>query len=346
MPLKTSIERSRTGDTFADIPVQRHAAGTAAHRLSPSGNEPVAFIVHHTSGRGTPESVVSGWRAAKKGIGTQFIMDRDAVVHDVAAEYGYHGTGHIHPNYLPAWARQAGIRNQTVVGMEIIARNDRDVTPQQAAEAQRWINENYPTTTPYGHGEVNPGHREATEGMTVVSALRRDRGTGPAARQAPTPPARPPATLPAPTTSAGGGTLLFLHGMQSRYNQGGVSRTPAQVEASMAQYAAARNMRFEAIHTSGDTITRLQQIAEAQERINRGGISTVVGFSSGGYSLRNLRGSFERIAIGSPGVPYNVVLPGGHMQQPEALAQAAVRTAPRESTFATTTPGQTAARHD
>ena len=114
----------------------------------------------------------------------------------------------------------------------------------------------------------------------------------------------------------------------------------------MAQYAAARNMRFEAIHTSGDTITRLQQIAEAQERINRGGISTVVGFSSGGYSLRNLRGSFERIAIGSPGVPYNVVLPGGHMQQPEALAQAAVRTAPRESTFATTTPGQTAARHD
>jgi hypothetical protein len=32
-----------------------------------------------------------------------------------------------------------------------------------------------PNTLVYGHGEVNPGHREADEDMTVVNAIRRER---------------------------------------------------------------------------------------------------------------------------------------------------------------------------
>ena len=30
----------------------------------------------------------------------------------------------------------------------------------------------------FGHGEVNPGHKEADEGMTIVNAIRRDRAAG------------------------------------------------------------------------------------------------------------------------------------------------------------------------
>jgi hypothetical protein len=50
-----------------------------AARLAPNGKEPEAFVVHHTSGRGDPASIVSGWRQERPGIGTQYIMDRRSV---------------------------------------------------------------------------------------------------------------------------------------------------------------------------------------------------------------------------------------------------------------------------
>jgi hypothetical protein len=59
--------------------------------------------------------------------------------------------------------------------MEVIAENDRDVTKAQREAAVRFIRENYPNTPVFGHGEVNPGHREPDEGMTIINAIRAER---------------------------------------------------------------------------------------------------------------------------------------------------------------------------
>jgi hypothetical protein len=69
--------------------------------------------------------------------------------------------------------------------MEIIARDDRDVLPIQRQRFVEFIRKNYPTTPVYGHGEVNPGHKEATEGLTVSEAVRADRAARTAASATP-----------------------------------------------------------------------------------------------------------------------------------------------------------------
>jgi hypothetical protein len=59
--------------------------------------------------------------------------------------------------------------------MEIIAKDDSDITPKQVAAFKRfwgaWSKE-HPGTPIFGHGEVNPGHKQATEGLTVANAVR------------------------------------------------------------------------------------------------------------------------------------------------------------------------------
>jgi hypothetical protein len=67
------------------------------------------------------------------------------------------------------------LENSNIVGMEVIAKNDKDVTPAQIAAARKFIAEKYPNTPVFGHGEVNPGHKEADEGMTITNAIRNDR---------------------------------------------------------------------------------------------------------------------------------------------------------------------------
>src|SRR4029453_9449232 len=54
--------------------------------------------------------------------------------------------------------------------------------------ARQFIATNYPDVPGYGHGEVNPGHKLADEGLMVVRAIRGDRGVQPhtaAPRRAP-----------------------------------------------------------------------------------------------------------------------------------------------------------------
>ncbi len=68
-------------------------------------------------------------------------------------------------------SRAAGgqLSNENTVGMEIIAKDDKDVTRAQVLSAS------YPNTPVFGHGEVNPGHKQATEGWTVTHAIREER---------------------------------------------------------------------------------------------------------------------------------------------------------------------------
>jgi hypothetical protein len=128
---------------------------------------PQGFVFHHSGG-----TTLQGLRATlqDRGLGSEYLMDRDGTIY----AYGQPGSPHMQPN--DRWGGIApGLTNANALGMELVARNNQDVTPAQVAAAQRFIAANYPTTPVYGHGEVNPGHKQADEGMAVVNAIRADR---------------------------------------------------------------------------------------------------------------------------------------------------------------------------
>ena len=166
----------------------RQTDGGAGSVSAPGRGAPKAFIMHHTVIGGSPQDIVDFWKKQGKGYGAQYIMDRDGVVHDTQKEFGYSGTNEILND------QKHGLTNGNVVGMEIIAKNDKDVTPAQAKFAAAFVKQNYPTTPVYGHGQVNPGHKEATEGMTAVNAVNADRGSAPTTPTKGPNKGKPPAT--------------------------------------------------------------------------------------------------------------------------------------------------------
>ena len=133
--------------------------------LAATGKPPEAFIMHHTGGRGTPKDVLNTLN--QRGLGVEYIMDREGNI--------IPSSGPGAANILPGWGKGAGLNNSNIVGMEVIAKDDKDVTTAQVEAAQRFIRQNYPNTPVFGHGEVNPGHKEADEGMKITNAIRRER---------------------------------------------------------------------------------------------------------------------------------------------------------------------------
>jgi N-acetylmuramoyl-L-alanine amidase/Protein of unknown function (DUF2934) len=141
-----------TNPDGSDLPQRVQAVGN---------NDPAAFIVHHTSGRGTVDGVVSTLK--ERGLGVQYVMDRDGNIFQTG------GPGA--QNILAGWGpKGTGLNNQNIVGMEIIAKDDKDVTDAQKQSFARFIAARYPNTPLYGHGEVNPGHKEADEGLSAKAA--------------------------------------------------------------------------------------------------------------------------------------------------------------------------------
>ncbi|QIG93805.1 N-acetylmuramoyl-L-alanine amidase [Bradyrhizobium sp. 6(2017)] len=140
------------GDTPAgDLPPRVSAVG---------GGDPAAFITHHTGGRGSVAGVQNTLR--QRGLGVQYVMDREGNI----VQTGSPGASHMRTG----WGKGAGLSNRNVVGMEIIAKDDKDVTPQQAQAYAKFMALRYPNTPIFGHGEVNPGHKEADEGLTAKRA--------------------------------------------------------------------------------------------------------------------------------------------------------------------------------
>jgi hypothetical protein len=142
----------------SDLPPRVQAVG---------GADPAAFITHHTSGRGTIAGVQETLR--QRGLGVEYAMDRDGNVRQI----GGPGSANIKTSWGPLGGggseRQPGgkFSNQNIVGMEIIAKDDKDVTPAQAAAYAKFMAARYPDTPIFGHGEINPGHKEADEGLTA-----------------------------------------------------------------------------------------------------------------------------------------------------------------------------------
>jgi hypothetical protein len=159
-----------TGTPTASNPVADQAAKAAnpqaAGEFPPAetavgGGAPAAFIAHHTGGRGDIAGVQSTLRA--RGLGVEYIMDREGNI--------VHSGGPGSSQMMTGWGKYgAGLSNRNTVGMEIIAKSDKDVLPIQAQRFAEFMAKRYPNTPIYGHGEVNPGHKEADEGLTAKRA--------------------------------------------------------------------------------------------------------------------------------------------------------------------------------
>jgi LysM repeat protein len=141
------------------------------------------LVVHHTasSDTATPAAIAAGWK--KTGTSSQFIMGRDGTVYQMVpdGQKAYQ----IKPSWNPAipWAS-----NSSTIGIELIAKDDKDITPAQVASLQQFALQQAskygfdPATNVVGHGEINgqgapagtnPNFlRQPTEGMTAVTALR------------------------------------------------------------------------------------------------------------------------------------------------------------------------------
>lgn len=126
---------------------------------------PNALVIHHTAGRGTADGVIQTFR--ERGYPAHFIIDREGTLVQVLGDMqkGKH-----------AGSAVPGIDNSNSWGVEIIAKNDADITPQQAETAvklEQYLATNYglnPNRV-FGHGELT-GRKEASEGQTVTSLLR------------------------------------------------------------------------------------------------------------------------------------------------------------------------------
>ena len=149
--------------TFANT--GKAASTPSGAMLAATGLPPEAFVMHHTGGGRTPADIQNTLR--QRGLGVEYIMDRDGNI-TVAGKPGA-------ANILPGWGKGAGLNNKNIVGMEVIAKDNKDVTPKQIESAKRFIRENYPNIPVFGHGEVNPGHKEADEGMAITNAIRQER---------------------------------------------------------------------------------------------------------------------------------------------------------------------------
>ena len=167
--------------------------------------QPQGMVIHHTAGGKSVDDVIATFK--KTNFPAQFVIDRDGKIYQTLPD-GYRGQ-HVRDSWGPLGA---GKGNANLEGIEIIADNDGDVLPVQQQAAARLVAmraQKYgydPKTSVYGHGELNPGHKQADEGMSTVTRIRN--GSLPMRAAASTPPATPVATgtsTPAPPAPGAGG---------------------------------------------------------------------------------------------------------------------------------------------
>ena len=109
----------RGESTFANT--GKAASTPSGAMLAATGLPPEAFVMHHTGGGRTPADIQNTLR--QRGLGVEYIMDRDGNI-TVAGKPGA-------ANILPGWGKGAGLNNKNIVGMEVIAKDNKDVTPKQ-----------------------------------------------------------------------------------------------------------------------------------------------------------------------------------------------------------------------
>jgi len=162
--LKTFNQFTKIINEAADEIIDISAESQYARKGEPLASNNF-FIIHHTAGRGTASGVVGVLNSRGK-LGVQWVVDRDGTIYKtlpsnsrgahVGASDGYRGA-------------PPGISNSNAQGVEVIAKNDADIQmPEQGIAVLKIIKHlGYTKNQIFGHGEVNPGHKAATEGATI-----------------------------------------------------------------------------------------------------------------------------------------------------------------------------------
>lgn len=128
-------------------------------------SNPQALVVHHTAGGGTRDGVISTFK--ERNFPAHFIIERDGKIVQVL------GLNQKGQHTRPA-QDGSGINNSNSWGVEIIAKNDSDLTPgqvQSAIQLTKYLEgHGLKRDKIVGHGQIN-SHKEATEGQTVLQTL-------------------------------------------------------------------------------------------------------------------------------------------------------------------------------
>lgn len=149
---------------------------------APSGDTK-AFVVHYTgSNNGSAADVVNGWRnetGARANLGTQFIVDRQGVWHDVQKEFGWNHMQHVKTDEILPQYKNQGINNKNIVGVEIMTDSHGNVTPDQLKTVKEHVDQDYNTVPIYSHSELvgnARGFKGGDEGTPEAIDLRKSRG--------------------------------------------------------------------------------------------------------------------------------------------------------------------------
>ena len=131
------------------------------------------FIIHHTAGRGDCDSTMNTLNnrknkktGVKTPLGIQWIVDREGNVCQALPlnSMAYH----ILDSAL-------GPNNLNSQGVEVSGMDDSDILPVQAVSVLKLIKKlGISPSQVYGHGEVNPGHKQATEGKTIKDFVQKN----------------------------------------------------------------------------------------------------------------------------------------------------------------------------
>jgi len=255
------------GDEISDV-----SATTGAGLVSPGMMTPTGLLVHHTGGGETrPEQVVNALKSRKDvspgGASVQFTIGRDGRIYKLMPDgsIAYHA-GRL--ENLP------GLGNKNLEGVEVMARNEKDVTPAQRAAVnrlyearkKRWGWDESKGKPIYGHGE-GTSRKERDEGATA-KAVREGKITTALPATAPAAPAPAPGSTPSAANSESGGALIVFRGKDGQLD-----------EASVKRIAAAKGLT-PVIFTAGQ---EKEAIAFAKAH---GGRKEVLGFSAGADTLR------------------------------------------------------------
>jgi hypothetical protein len=148
------------------------------------------LVLHHTGGRGTAEGVINTLN--QRGLGVHYVMDREGKVYQTLPQ-GARGA-----HLKPSERKEIPLSNANAIGIEVIAKNDADITDAQKAAITGF--RDYAAKTygfdpknVYGHGHIN-SHKQATEGAALLAVL--NGAPAPAATGAPTGAMAQPAAVP------------------------------------------------------------------------------------------------------------------------------------------------------
>jgi N-acetyl-anhydromuramyl-L-alanine amidase AmpD len=128
------------------------------------------IIVHHTGGHGLRNTLDTLGSTRKSGVqyATQFVIDRDGTVYRITNDNAL--------LYHTGATNRSDVSNANSVGMELIAKNSSDFTPQQVAAATnlaKQLQKKYGISSDriFGHGEIS-SHKMASEGRGLAQTIR------------------------------------------------------------------------------------------------------------------------------------------------------------------------------